>query len=108
MKVKSPGPKEINLRIGRRVSTIGGRQCGRLKVHGNQLGERKAAVLWRGRKPFCGGRKGREGKRGLESAVVGSHKKKTSRTTVWGAGKLSGAGFLQIVSETQTLSVGSV
>lgn len=47
--------------------------------------ERKAAEPRRGGNPFRGERKGREGKRGLQSAAWGSHKKKTSQTTDWGA-----------------------
>lgn len=59
--------------------------AGRCKVCGSDLGERKAALLWKGGNPFCG-REKEERERGLRECGIGSHKVKASLTTAWGDG----------------------
>ena len=51
--------QEVNLWTGRRISTVGGRQLGRYKVHGCELEERKTSERQRGGNPFHGETKGR-------------------------------------------------
>lgn len=43
---------EIDLPTGRKISAVGGRQCGRCEVHGSELAERKTGAPQRGGNPF--------------------------------------------------------
>lgn len=66
--------QDINLQSSRRISKVGGRQCGWWEVHGLELGEKNYSAM-KGWNSFCGEKKERK-REGL-SMALSSHKRKT-------------------------------
>lgn len=75
------------MKIRRKISTVVRRQRDRCEVCGSELGERKAAMLWRGGNSFQGKEMGEREREWFRESNIHSHKKKTSQTTKWGVGR---------------------